>query len=34
MLTRRFITRRLREIYGFEGTPINVNMRVREKRKR
>ena len=31
---RRFITRRLREIYGFEGTPINVNMRVREKRKR
>ena len=31
---RRFITRRLREIYGFEGTPIQVNMRVREKRKR
>jgi len=31
---RRFITRRLREIFGFEGTPINVNMRVREKRKR
>lgn len=31
---RRFITRRLREVYGFEGTPINVNMRVREKRKR
>lgn len=31
---RRFITRRLREIYGFEGSPINVNMRVREKRKR
>lgn len=31
---RRFITRRLREIYGFEGTPVNVNMRVREKRKR
>ncbi|MCU1597535.1 MAG: hypothetical protein JWQ47_1274, partial [Glaciihabitans sp.] len=21
-------------IFGFEGTPINVNMRVREKRKR
>jgi len=29
---RRFITRRLREVYGFEGTPIVVNMRVREKR--
>ncbi|MEO8262261.1 MAG: ribosome biogenesis GTPase Der [Pseudolysinimonas sp.] len=31
---RRFIQRRLREVYGFEGTPIAVNMRVREKRKR
>jgi len=31
---RRFITRRLREIFGFQGTPIVVNMRVREKRKR
>ena len=31
---RRFITRRLREVWGFEGTPINVNMRVRERRKR
>ena len=31
---RRFIQRRLREIFGFEGTPINVNMRVREKRQR
>ena len=31
---RRFITRRLRELYGFEGSPINVNMRVRERRKR
>lgn len=31
---RRFIQRRLREIYDFEGTPIVVNMRVREKRKR
>ena len=29
---RRFIQRRLREIYGFEGSPIVVNMRVREKR--
>nr|WP_223694847.1 ribosome biogenesis GTPase Der [Leifsonia poae] len=31
---RRYIVRRLREIYGFEGTPIQLNMRVREKRKR
>ncbi|MDQ1582096.1 MAG: GTPase [Microbacteriaceae bacterium] len=31
---RRYITRRLREIYGFEGSPIVLNMRVREKRKR
>jgi GTP-binding protein len=31
---RRYIIRRLREIYGFEGTPIQLNMRVREKRKR
>ncbi len=31
---RRYITRRLREIYGFEGSPIVVNMRVREKQVR
>ena len=31
---RRFITRRLRETYGFEGSPIEIGMRVREKRKR
>jgi len=31
---RRFIQRRLRELYGFEGTPIVLNMRVREKRRR
>jgi GTPase len=31
---RRYIQRRLREIYGFEGSPIVLNMRVREKRKR
>ena len=31
---RRFIIRRLRETYGFEGTPIELSMRVREKRKR
>ncbi|MBP2217442.1 ribosome biogenesis GTPase Der [Arthrobacter sp. CAN_C5] len=29
---RRFIQRRLRETFGFEGTPIEVSMRVREKR--
>ena len=31
---RRFIQRRLREIYGFEGTPIVLYMRIREKRQR
>ncbi|WEG07656.1 ribosome biogenesis GTPase Der [Microbacterium horticulturae] len=31
---RRFIQRRLRELYGFEGSPIVVNMRVRERRQR
>lgn len=31
---RRFIQRRLRETFGFEGTPIEVTMRVREKRQR
>jgi GTP-binding protein len=31
---RRFIERRLREEFGFEGTPIEVNVRVREKRGR
>ncbi len=29
---RRFIQRRLRETYGFEGTPIRIQMRVRERR--
>nr|WP_246286375.1 ribosome biogenesis GTPase Der [Microbacterium pseudoresistens] len=31
---RRFIQRRLRELYDFEGTPIVINMRVRERRQR
>ena len=31
---RRYIIRRLREVYGFEGSPVVLNMRVREKRKR
>ena len=31
---RRYIQRKLRERYGFEGSPILMNMRVREKRQR
>ncbi|MGN6744285.1 MAG: ribosome biogenesis GTPase Der [Amnibacterium sp.] len=31
---RRYIQRRLRELFGFEGSPIIVNMRVRERRSR
>ncbi|MDN4481816.1 ribosome biogenesis GTPase Der [Demequina muriae] len=31
---RRFIERRLREKFGFEGSPIQISVRVREKRKR
>jgi GTP-binding protein len=31
---RRFLERRLREEFGFVGTPIDIAMRVREKRKR
>ncbi|MFG2299038.1 ribosome biogenesis GTPase Der [Streptomyces sp. NPDC048603] len=29
---RRFVERRLREEFGFEGTPIHISVRVREKR--
>ncbi|MEU0949604.1 ribosome biogenesis GTPase Der [Streptomyces canus] len=29
---RRFIERRLREEFGFDGTPIHISVRVREKR--
>jgi GTP-binding protein len=29
---RRFLERRLRETFGFEGSPIKINVRVREKR--
>jgi len=29
---RRFIERRMRELWGFEGSPIVINMRVRERR--
>jgi GTP-binding protein len=32
--SRRFIERRLREEFDFVGTPIVVNLRIREKRKR
>ncbi len=31
---RRSVQRRLRELYEFEGTPIVINMRVRERRQR
>ncbi|MGW3073846.1 MULTISPECIES: ribosome biogenesis GTPase Der [unclassified Kitasatospora] len=31
---RRFIERRLREEFGFVGTPISISVRVREKRKK
>jgi ribosome-associated GTPase EngA len=31
---RRFIERRIREEYGFEGTPIDISMRVKEKNRR
>ncbi len=31
---RRFLERKLRERFGFEGTPIEVSVRVREKRRR
>jgi GTP-binding protein len=30
----RFLRRRLREEFGFQGTPVHVELRVREKRKR
>ncbi|HWC22559.1 MAG TPA: ribosome biogenesis GTPase Der [Flexivirga sp.] len=31
---RRFLERRIREEFGFEGTPIELSVRVREKRRR
>ncbi|MDY0810562.1 ribosome biogenesis GTPase Der [Kitasatospora purpeofusca] len=31
---RRFVERRLREEFGFAGTPISISVRVREKRSR
>ena len=31
---RRFIIRRLRETYGFDGSPVEVGVRVRERRNR
>jgi len=31
---RRFIERRLREDFGFEGSPISISVRVREKKRR
>ena len=29
---RRFMERRLREEFGFQGTPVHLSMRLREKR--
>jgi GTP-binding protein len=29
---RRFIERRIREEFGFEGSPIEITMKIREKR--
>lgn len=31
---RRFVERRLREAFGFVGTPMRINLRIRERRKR
>ncbi|WP_226345045.1 bifunctional cytidylate kinase/GTPase Der [Agilicoccus flavus] len=31
---RRFVERRLREEFGFEGSPIEISVRVREKRRK
>lgn len=31
---RRFLERRLREEFGFHGSPVRINVRVREKRQR
>jgi GTPase len=31
---RRFVERRLREDFGFEGTPLDIGMKIREKRQR
>jgi GTP-binding protein len=31
---RRFLERRLRERYGFHGSPIEISVRAREKKKR
>jgi GTP-binding protein len=31
---RRFVERRLREEFGFEGSPIEISMKIREKRRR
>jgi GTP-binding protein len=30
---RRFIERRLREEFGFDGTPVHITMRMRDKRQ-
>ncbi|MFD6107270.1 ribosome-associated GTPase EngA, partial [Nocardia salmonicida] len=31
---RRFLERRLREEFGFDGSPVRISVRVREKKER
>jgi GTPase len=31
---RRFIERRLREQYGFRGTPIDISVKTRDRRRK
>ena len=31
---RRYLERKFRETFGFEGSPVRIAVRVREKRKR
>jgi GTP-binding protein len=31
---RRFVERKFREQFGFEGSPVRINVRVREKKPR
>lgn len=31
---RRFLERKLREAFGFEGSPVRIAVRVREKKRK
>ena len=31
---RRFLERKLRETFGFEGSPVRIAIRIREKKKK